>query len=109
MNPFDPSTFNLPDLSAFGRTGEKLQGMGQSVGENLLTLSRMQILPQELARIQGEYLREAAELWNSGLQSGGKVSLPKDRRFAGSDWYPTAEPPGCCQGSWDGRAPWNCL
>ena len=77
MNPFDPSTFNLPDLSAFGRTGEKLQGMGQSVGENLLTFSRMQIPPQELARIQGEYLKEAAELWNAGLQSGGKVSLPE--------------------------------
>ena len=86
MNPFDPSTFNLPDLSAFGRTGEKLQGMGQSVGENLLTLSRMQIPPQELARIQGEYLKEAAELWNAGLQSGGKVSLPKDRRFATAEW-----------------------
>ena len=86
MNPFDPSTFNLPDLSAFGRTGEKLQGMGQSVGENLLMLSRMQIPPQELARIQGEYLREAAELWNAGLQSGGKVELPKDRRFAAPDW-----------------------
>ncbi len=92
MNPFDPSTFNLPDLSAFGRTGEKLQGMGQSVGENLVTLSRMQVPPQELARIQGEYLREAAELWNAGLQSGGKVSLPKDRRFAAPDWAdnPTA-------------------
>jgi len=86
MNPFDPSTFNLPDLSAFGRTGEKLQGMGQSVGENLLTLSRMQIPPQELARIQGEYLKEAAELWNAGLQSGGKVSLPKDRRFSTAEW-----------------------
>jgi polyhydroxyalkanoate synthase len=86
MNPFDPSTFNLPDLSAFGRTGEKLQGMGQSVGENLLTFSRMQIPPQELARIQGEYLKEAAELWNAGLQSGGKVSLPKDRRFATAEW-----------------------
>ncbi|MGR6806816.1 class I poly(R)-hydroxyalkanoic acid synthase [Sphaerotilus natans] len=60
--------------------------MGQSVGENLLTFSRMQIPPQELARIQGEYLKEAAELWNAGLQSGGKVSLPKDRRFSTAEW-----------------------
>ena len=36
----------------------------------------------KLAEVQQNYLREATELWNQGLQ----VQPPKDRRFAGDAW-----------------------
>ena len=73
MNPFGKPMFNAPD-------------MGQDITGLFKTLSQLQIPPAELARIQGEYLRKASELWNSSLSSGGKVTLPKDRRFAAPEW-----------------------
>ncbi|MDZ7858600.1 MAG: class I poly(R)-hydroxyalkanoic acid synthase [Sphaerotilus sp.] len=65
--------FNAPDL-------------GQDVAGLFKTLSQLQIPPAELARIQGEYLRSAGEIWNSSLSAGGKVTLPKDRRFSAPEW-----------------------
>ncbi|MFM2112653.1 MAG: Poly-beta-hydroxybutyrate polymerase [Pseudomonadota bacterium] len=37
----------------------------------------------KLQEIQGNYLKEAAELWNKGLQSSLEI---KDRRFSGDAW-----------------------
>ncbi|MEY2874179.1 MAG: class poly(R)-hydroxyalkanoic acid synthase, partial [Pseudomonadota bacterium] len=73
MNPFGKPMFNAPD-------------MGQDVAGLFKTFSQLQIPPAELARIQGEYLREAGELWNTSLRDGGKVTLPKDRRFSAPEW-----------------------
>jgi polyhydroxyalkanoate synthase subunit PhaC len=73
MNPFGKPMFSPPD-------------MGPEVAGLLKTLSQLQIPPAELARIQGNYLREAGELWNASLGSGGKVTLPKDRRFSAPEW-----------------------
>jgi polyhydroxyalkanoate synthase subunit PhaC len=73
MNPFGKPMFSPPD-------------MGPEVAGLLKTLSQLQIPPAELARIQGDYLREAGELWNASLGSGGKVTLPKDRRFSAPEW-----------------------
>ena len=73
MNPFGKPMFSPPD-------------MGPEVASLLKTLSQLQIPPAELARIQGDYLREAGELWNASLGSGGKVTLPKDRRFSAPEW-----------------------
>ncbi len=102
-NPFGNPLFNLPDMGNFdktlreamsklpmapdlGRAGAQMQGMGQSMADAFRTLSQLQISPAELGRIQTEYLRQAAELWNSSLTNGGKVSLPKDRRFSSPEW-----------------------
>jgi polyhydroxyalkanoate synthase len=60
--------------------------LGQDVAGLLKTLSQLQIPQADLARIQGEYLRSASELWNSSLGAGGKVTLPKDRRFSAPEW-----------------------
>ena len=73
MNPFGKPMFNAPDL-------------GQDVAGLFKTLSQLQIPPAELARIQGDYLRSAGEIWNSSLTAGGKVALPKDRRFSAPEW-----------------------
>jgi polyhydroxyalkanoate synthase len=73
MNPFGNPMFNAPDL-------------GQDVAGLFKTLSQLQIPPAEMARIQGEYLRSAGEIWNSSLSAGGKVPLPKDRRFSAPEW-----------------------
>ncbi|MEN9483338.1 MAG: class poly(R)-hydroxyalkanoic acid synthase [Pseudomonadota bacterium] len=73
MNPFGKSMFTAPEL-------------GQDVAGLLKTLSQLQIPQADLARIQGEYLRSASELWNSSLGAGGKVTLPKDRRFSAPEW-----------------------
>ncbi|MEY4910060.1 MAG: class poly(R)-hydroxyalkanoic acid synthase, partial [Pseudomonadota bacterium] len=73
MNPFGKPMFNAPDL-------------GPDVAGLFKTLSQLQIPPAELSRIQGEYLRSAGEIWNSSLSAGGKVTLPKDRRFSAPEW-----------------------
>ena len=73
MSPFGKPMFSAPDL-------------GQDVAGLFKTLSQLQIPPAELARIQGEYLRSASEIWNSSLSAGGKVALPKDRRFSAPEW-----------------------
>jgi polyhydroxyalkanoate synthase len=73
MNPFGKPMFNAPEL-------------GQDVAGLFKTLTQLQIPQAELARIQGDYLRSAGELWNSSLGAGGKVSLPKDRRFSAPEW-----------------------
>jgi len=73
MNPFGKPMFNAPEL-------------GQDVAGLFKTLSQLQIPQAELARIQADYLRSASELWNSSLRAGGKVSLPKDRRFSAPEW-----------------------
>jgi len=41
--------------------------------------------PQALAKIQADYLAEAAELWNASLQ-GSEAPPVKDRRFANPAW-----------------------
>jgi polyhydroxyalkanoate synthase len=95
--------FNLPDMGSFdktlrdamsqmpgapglGRAGEQMQGMGQSLADAFRAMSQLQIPPSEMARIQTEYLRQAGELWNASLTAGGKVPMPRDRRFASPEW-----------------------
>jgi polyhydroxyalkanoate synthase len=43
----------------------------------------LQFAPDKLQALQQAYVREAAELWNGGLQEG---AAPKDKRFAGAAW-----------------------
>ncbi len=46
-------------------------------------LPKVQFSPAKLEALQQQYLKDAAELWNQGLQ--GKPAV-KDRRFAGDAW-----------------------
>ena len=68
-----------------GQVSAKLGSLGTSLSDNLKPLAQLQIPPTELSRIQAEYLREAAELWNGRL-TGQAAPPAKDRRFAGAEW-----------------------
>jgi polyhydroxyalkanoate synthase subunit PhaC len=67
------------------------EAFGAAAAQGLQALSGLSVPMQELARIQGDYLKSAAEMWNQslhGLHNGG--GAPKtglgDRRFAASEW-----------------------
>lgn len=64
------------------------QAFGSAVGNIWRSLAGLNLPQQQLTRLQGEYLREATELWNASLQrlqGSGAPPLP-DRRFASEDW-----------------------
>ncbi len=69
-----------------------LQSMGQGAGgasgplQNLPQMPQMpqlQFAPDKLLELHQNYLREAAELWNKGLQQDPGAA---DRRFSGDAW-----------------------
>jgi polyhydroxyalkanoate synthase len=45
--------------------------------------TRLQFSPEKLKTLQGQYFKDATDLWNQGLQSSVQV---KDRRFSGEAW-----------------------
>lgn len=55
----------------------------QQAGEGLASFPLLQFAPDKLQALQQAYVREAAELWNSGLQQGAAA---KDKRFASAAW-----------------------
>jgi polyhydroxyalkanoate synthase len=81
------SPFNLPGLPDTGKLGQQMSALGSSLGPALQAFADLKIAPTELARIQAEYLRQAAELWNSSLTAGaGSAALKGDRRFSSDAW-----------------------
>ncbi len=65
------------------------QAFGAAVGNIWRSLAGLNLPQQQLSRLQGEYLREATELWNASLQrlQGSDTPPPlPDRRFAANDW-----------------------
>lgn len=61
---------------------QALQSFQQS-SEGLASFPLLQFSPDKLKALQEAYVREAAELWNGGLQQG---SATKDKRFANAAW-----------------------
>ena len=63
---------------------------GSSVGEIWKSFAGLNLPLPALTEMQGEYLRQAGELWNQNLQAvetGGKpAAAPADRRFGAQDW-----------------------
>jgi len=65
---------------------------GATVADSLKALGQLMVPPEQLRRIQAEYLRDAAELWNQSLQrlqgpAGATAAKPlPDRRFAAAEW-----------------------
>jgi polyhydroxyalkanoate synthase subunit PhaC len=81
--------WGLTEPGALKRMGEPWGQLGASMGQSLQPLAQLQVPPGEMTRIQTEYLRQAAELWNGGLS--GKATPPAgDRRFANAEW--TSQP-----------------
>ncbi len=76
---------NLPpfDLSA--------GALGPAIGDLFKSMAGLSLPPAELARVQTDYLKTAAEIWNQQLQRAlpdGKAPAPAlgDKRFAGQEW-----------------------
>ena len=73
---------------------EAARAFGSNVGEVWKAMSGLSLPLQALSQLQGQYLAEAAALWNQTVARMGdgqsQPAPPADRRFAGSDW--TANP-----------------
>jgi polyhydroxyalkanoate synthase len=69
--------------------GESARAFGSNVGEIWKAMSGLSLPLPALTTLQGEYVKQATELWNQNLQQlGGKTqpASPPDRRFAGQEW-----------------------
>ena len=69
--------------------GESARAFGSNVGEIWKAMSGLSLPLPALTTLQGEYVKQATELWNQNLQQlGGEVkpAAPSDRRFAGQEW-----------------------
>ena len=78
----------LLNLPAFDPAANPL---GPVLDDFMKSMSGLSLPPAELARLQAEYLTNAAEIWNQQLervQPEGKAKAAPigDRRFAGQEW-----------------------
>ncbi len=63
---------------------------GASLMDSLKTVTGLSVAPDQLGRIQADYLQKISSMWNQSLQAlpgaaGGKAAIG-DRRFAASEW-----------------------
>ncbi|TAL20791.1 MAG: hypothetical protein EPO01_12905, partial [Aquabacterium sp.] len=90
-----PAAENAPAADAFPFTaGLPPAGLGldavaaafgQSVGQSLQSLARLSLPFEDLNRIRDDYVQQATDLWNRGIESPETVPL-SDARFAAADW-----------------------
>jgi polyhydroxyalkanoate synthase len=83
-----PALPGLPDLAALGAPAE---AFGHAVGDIFKSMAGLNLPMQQLAHIQGDYLKQATEVWNQSLQrlqADGSEAQPAigDRRFGSSEW-----------------------
>ena len=79
------------DASASKDAGAGARALGAAVGDIWKSMSGLNLPAKALAGLQGEYLKQATDLWNSTLLrlGDGKDGAPPplaDRRFASQDW-----------------------
>ena len=60
--------------------------VSDELGEAWKSMSNMKMPMQALTSLQGDYLKQATDLWNQTLQPGQAAAKPTDRRFAAADW-----------------------
>lgn len=85
-----------PSIEAFTALGaqaqEHAQAFGHAVGDIWRSFSGLSLPPSTLAQLQGDYLKQAASLWNQTVESaahegqGARPAAVPDRRFAAKDW-----------------------
>ncbi|MEY8876457.1 MAG: class I poly(R)-hydroxyalkanoic acid synthase [Leptothrix sp. (in: b-proteobacteria)] len=75
------------DLGRAGQQVGALGMLGSSLGDSLKGFTGLKLDATAVRNIQDQYVREAAQLWNSAL-AGTVVPAPDkgDRRFASSEW-----------------------
>jgi len=69
-------------------SADAAQAFGCAVGDIWRSFAGLNLPQQQLAKLQGEYLREATAVWNASLQrlQGSDTAPLPDRRFAADDW-----------------------
>ena len=77
-----------PNLPPYDLSGGAL---GPAIGEMFKSLSGLSLPPAELGKVQTDYLKGAAEIWNQQLdrsRTEGQATRPAigDKRFAGQEW-----------------------
>jgi polyhydroxyalkanoate synthase len=68
---------------------ESARAFGSNVGELWKAMSGLSLPLPALTSLQGDYVKQATELWNQNLQQLGgdaKPAGPSDRRFTGQEW-----------------------
>ena len=74
---------SLPDPA------ESAKAFGSNVGEIWRAMSGLSLPLPALTNLQGEYVKQATDLWNQNLhhaEGKAKPAAPADRRFNGQDW-----------------------
>jgi polyhydroxyalkanoate synthase len=77
-----------PKLPSFDLSGG---AFGPALGDMFKSLAGLSLPPAELSKVQSDYLKNAAEIWNQQLdrvRSEGQAVRPAigDKRFAGQEW-----------------------
>lgn len=69
-------------------SADAAQAFGSAVGDIWRSFAGLNLPQQQLAKLQGEYLRDATAVWNASLQrlQGSDTAPLPDRRFAADDW-----------------------
>jgi polyhydroxyalkanoate synthase subunit PhaC len=72
-------------------TAAPVQAFGAALGDIFKSMSGLNLPMQQLAQIQGDYLKQATEVWNQSLHrlQGDAPDQPApiaDRRFGSSEW-----------------------
>jgi polyhydroxyalkanoate synthase subunit PhaC len=68
------------------------EAFAHNAGEALKALSSLSLPPQAIGKMQGDYLKQATDLWNQSLQAltpgstPTAAAKPTDRRFSAQDW-----------------------
>ena len=92
MNPLTSTPFAAGSAAD---NEEAARAFGSNVGEALKAVSGLSLPAPALSQMQGEYLKQATDLWNQTLQrmqepaagNGAKTGRSiGDRRFAAEDW-----------------------
>jgi polyhydroxyalkanoate synthase subunit PhaC len=91
MKKTSPAGAAPPPAAAAAGDGGKPDAFGAAVAGLLKSAQGLNLPAQQLARIQGDYLHSATEMWNQALQrlQPAPESKPAglgDRRFAGTEW-----------------------
>jgi len=71
-------------------SGADASAFGAAVGDMTKSLAGLSLPTQQIAALQGDYLKNATEIWNQSLQrlgtQAGQAPALGDRRFAANAW-----------------------
>ncbi len=90
MKSRKPATEQAAPFAAASALPPAAEAFGAAMADSFKALGALAVPMDRLAGVQGEYLKNATEMWNQALhrlQGDGQAAQPlPDRRFAGSEW-----------------------